>query len=461
MNNELKRFVPINKVVSAAIVDTHEDIGKVEQVYSHWAARGVKKLDREVLHTTRRKVILTVNRSTNTATLPPDFDEETFVGIIAGGKKVPLRLRPELIDTKNTEEIPCEDKCEKCNQNKAICDDLTITETASAVIINDVTYEQLVTKKMYPDGSYYLETRIPVWDVTAGEVIYTTTKQHIATIDLKPCGCIEETAENIQTIQCCCPEVYNCYYAPCDDSCTVDYGGYKIFEETGIIQFDKIGKFTKVYIEYWAFLTKRNGRYYIPAIAFETLVEWVKYKSVQNRKSAPDRVIDRWFENYRRERSSMEKVLGRISLSMIIQAASMTPKFDIDSEFAYEKMTLDVDAEVTTTVSTESGCVSSTTAVCPVSADSSMSYVPFSISVISGVGSGPVDGINTYQNDKLKNAINVELIVVNHNNETFKNGDFTIDTTNGILSRWQGDGVTPNNWAGGDVLVIPTFFKLV
>lgn len=460
MSNVLKRLVPLRKVVSAAIIDTHEDIGKVEQTYSHWAARGFKKLDREVLNSSRRRVTLTVNRSTNTATLPPDFDEETFVGVIVGGRKVPLRMRTDLVDNKHIEDIPCEDRCEKCNQDKAICNDLTITEETTTVVIYDNTYEQTVIKKLNPDGSYYLETRIPVWDVASEEVIYTTTKQYIANIDLKPCGCIDETPENIATIQCCCPEVYNSYYAPCDNSCVTDYGGYKIFEETGIIQFDRIGKFTKVYIEYWGFLVKKHGRYYIPEVAFETVVEWVKYKTVQNKKNVPSRITQDWFDNYRRERSSMEKVLGRISLSMIIQAASLTPKFDID-EFVYEPVTIDVEAVVTTATTPEGDCTATTTAPCPTPSTPSQVWTPFGIAVIAGVGSGPVQGVNTYQDDKLKNAVGVEIIVVNHSTEMKVNQDFTIDTVTGILSRWQGDGVTPNDWFDGDVLVVPTFFKLV
>lgn len=251
-------MVPLYRVVSAAIVDSFEEIGKVQQIYSHWAARKLKELNRQTLKTGAKKAILTVNRSTNTATLPTDFREEIAVYVIVDGKKIRLKLRPELVDEKNVEEIPCEDKCEKCNQDKAICEDLTITEETVLVVINDTVQEQTVIKKLYPDGRYYLETRIPVWDVESETIIYTTQKQFIAALDLKPCGCIDDTPANIETIRCCANDVYCQYYAPCDNSCDVNYGGYRIFPETSLIQFDKIGVFTKVYIEYYGFMVKKE-----------------------------------------------------------------------------------------------------------------------------------------------------------------------------------------------------------
>lgn len=459
----LKRTVPLYKVVAASIVDSFEDIGKVQQIYSHWGARKLRELNRQTLKTGKRKVTLTVNRNTNTATLPPDFDYETFVGVIVGGKKIPLKLRPELVDSKNIEDIPCEDKCEKCQQDKAICNDLTITEETVLVVINDSTYEQTIIKKLYPDGSYYLETRIPVLDIESDTVVYTTTKDFIAKIDLKPCGCIDETPANIETIRCCCPDVWCSYFAPCDNNCNVNYGGYRIFDETGLIQFDAIGKFTKVYMEYRGFMVKKNGQWLVPEVAFETIVEWIKFRNVDGRRSTPN-VDKAWRLNmYKIARGNMEKEIFRIGLGQIIQAIGLTPKFDID-EYVCEPVT---GLFGSTAAATSSGNGSTTSdddcgtpVVCPPA--SSKSFTPFSIAEIVGVGSAaPVAGVNTYQNDKLKGAIGVVSIIVNNTNETIKALQFTLDTTTGTLVRYQGDGVTPNDWADGDVLVITTFFKLI
>lgn len=449
--------VPLYKVVSAAIVDSFEDIGKTQQIYSHWAARKLKELNRQVLKTGVRKVTLTVNRSTNTATLPPDFREETFVGVIENGKKIRLRNRQELVDEKNVTDIECEDKCEKCNQDKAICEDLTITEETVLVVINDTVQTQTVIKKLYPDGSYWLETRIPIWDIDSETIIYTTTKEFITALGLKPCGCIDDTEENIEKIKCCCYDVYCKYYAPCDNSCTTDYGGYRIFPETGLIQFDKIGTFSKVYIEYWGFMPKKNGQYMVPEVAFETIVEWIKFRNVDGKRSSPN-VDKQWrWRMYDVARRNMEKEIGRIGLGQIIQSIGLTPKFDIEANVCDP---VECPATETTTSSTVDSCTSTTTATCPPASGTKI-FTPFSIAVVSGVGSGPAAGTNVYQDDKLIGALGINVIIVNNTPETIQAGQFVLDTVAGTITRFQGDGVTPNNWTAGDILIVPTFFKLV
>lgn len=452
----MKSTVPLYKVVAAAIIDTHEDIGRTQQTYTHWAARGLKKLHRETLPSGIRRVILTVNRSTHTATLPPDFKEETFIGVIVNGRKVPLKLRTDLVNEKGIEEIECEDKCERCNQDKSICEDLKITEETSIVVIEGNNYTQTVIKKMYPDGRYYLETKIPVWDYDSNVVIYTTTKEFIAAINLKPCGCVDETPENLEIVRNCNYDVWCQHFAPCDTCCDENYGGYQIFEETGFIKFDKIGKFTQVYMEYTGFMAKKNGQYVVPEVAFETLVNYIKFKNVENRRSVPVREREYTRQLYITERGNMEKILGRISLSQIVQAIGMIPKFDIDHYVCepYDRI------PATETVTASDDCSATTTAPCPV-APSGGTYTPFGISIIAGVGSGPTPGANVYQDDRLKGSLGVNMIIVNNTPETIAGLQFTLDTSTGILSRWQADGITPNNWQAGDILIVPTFFKIV
>lgn len=465
-SKELQRTVPLSKAVAAAIVDTHEDVGRVQQSFYHWGARGLKKLDRESLRTGLRKVVIAVNKTTRTATLPPDFGGEHFVGVIEGCRKVPLKLNVSLADTKNVEDIPCEDKCEKCNQDKAICQDLTVTEDTVIVNVNGFASQQTIIKKLYPDGSYYLETMIPVWDVTSESVIYTTTKEFIAAIDLKPCGCIEETEENIEKIKCCNPDVYDCYFTTCDAECNGDYGGYKIFEESGLIYFDNPKNFSKIYLEYWGFMPKKNGQYHIPEVAFETLVNWIKFKWVENKRNVP--LVERnWvFEQYKRERSNMEKINGRISLAFIIQSIGLTPKFDLDfgvcdincgdvslSNFVAASSSYSASASS----SSDTGTGGTGSGEC---CDKKL-LTPFQLAKVAGLGGdNPVIDVNYYQNDLLKDAMNLELIVVNNNNETRKALQFTFDSSTGTINRWQYDGVTPNPWSTGDVLVV-NFAKLI
>lgn len=333
-DNELKRLVPLRRVVRAAVADLHEDLGTVEQVLSHFAARGLAKLDRETLKSTGKKIIIPINSNTNNAVLPIDFEQEIGVYVIINGRKVPLSLRPNLVDEENIEIAQCVDKCERCGQSASICNDLTITETIESVLVNDQTSppqyaDKTVIKRLYPNGDYFLETTTPVWDFETDTVAYSTKKEFITAIDLKPCGCIEESASNIEKIKTCCPDVWCCYFAPCDSVCNPGIGGYKIFEDSGLLKLDNPGKITQIYLEYYGFLAKRNGQWMVPAVAFETLVEWIKHKWTWNKRNLP-----RWERldqqnKYKEERGSMEKVLGMISLSLIMEAALSTPKFDM------------------------------------------------------------------------------------------------------------------------------------
>lgn len=456
--------MPLYKVVNAAIVDSYEDIGKVQQLYSHWAARGYKKLNNETLHSGIRRVLLKINHSTNTATLPVDFKGERFVGIINEyGQKVPFKPAANLVNDKSIEDIDCVDKCEKCNQDKSICSELTVTEDTVLVTINDAVYEQTIIKKLYPDGSYYLETKIPVWDYDSEAVTYVINKEYITSIDLKPCGCIDNTESNVEKLKCYCYDIYCKYYTQC---CApdIDMGVYRIFEEVGVVQLSKDIPYDKLYLEYDGFLPKKNGQYQIPEVAFETLVEWVKFKAVDGKKNISTTEKQWRFERYKLERSNMEKVRLKIPLSLIINAATLIPKFDVG--YAFDLMHTcptgttirqSVSA-ISQTVTTETGSSSSSSsssstddcgnaapAVCPCP---SKGLVPFTLAVISSNAQGvPQPDSTTYQNNALIGAIGLDTIVVNNANETEIKGDFTFDSVTGTINR------SPNIWFAGDVLV--------
>lgn len=66
----------------------------------------------------------------------------------------------------------------------------------------------------------------------------------------------------------------------------------------------------------------------------------------------------------------------------------------------------------------------------------------------AGVGSGPVVGTNTYQNNALIGATALNFIIVNRGNEELDE-DFTFDPSTGTITR------PDNQWQAGDTLVIP------
>lgn len=449
-NPLLKHLSPLSSIVNAAIIDTHEDKGKVEQTFYHWGARGVKKLNVELFKSGTRRVLLTVNKSTHTATLPPDFDGELFVGYINdAGYKVPIKHNGDLINLDGIEDVACEDKCPKCASNKSICNDLAISVETTTVTISGNNYEQTVTKKMYPNGDYFLESSIPYFDSTTATVVYHTSKEFITHIDLKPCGCIDDTPANTEAIKICNPDVYCRYYS--HYASTADNGEYNVFPEMGLIQLSPSFPSNKLYLEYRGFLLKVNGQYQVPSVAFETLVEWIKWKNIADKKSVSRFDKSDQFNRYRLEKNNLAIVMTRTSLSRILNALLTTPKFDIFVDRWHGNRTSNV-AEVAVLPAsadcTDSGITSAT------SGSVVSGYVPYTLGVIAGMPSAPEDGASSFQLDALKGAINLNLLALNDTTLTLTKGDFTFDSVNGIID------ISPNKFYTGDVLV-GSYFKLI
>lgn len=446
-------LIPLSKVVSAAIVDTGSEIGAVEQTYSHWAAREIKKLMRQTLRVGKRYVTLNVNKNTYTATLPADFGQEMFIGYLdAHGTKIPIPLRPELTNSASIKDIPCDDACPKCSQSKSICSDLTVTESTEQVIVDGNNYTKTIIKKFYSNGNYYLETTIPYYNFVTETVEYTTTKEFITELDLKDCGCLETTTENLEKVRACCPDVYNSYYNGCSAACDTGTGGYRILEELGLIQLSR--KFTpdKLYVEYTGFLPKVNGQLAIPEVAFETAVAGVKLRAIQDKKNVNLGEKQFQFNMYRTVRGNMNKELGRIGIDNILQAAALMPKFDIGYDFNIDSC--GTSPVVTALVSSVAPSVCEVISNTCNTGNGTKHITPFQLSVIAGNGGGnPVVDAFSWQNNGLIGAINVNYILVNNNNESADRGDFTFDSATGTLTRI-------NPFQVGDVIIIP-FAKLV
>jgi len=449
--NTLKKLIPLSKVVNGAILDMYGDAGKDQQLAFYFAASEFKLMQEQTLKNGIRHALITVNQNTRTASLPPDFDEETFVGYIKHGKKVPIPLHTNLINTNSITTIECEDTCAKCGQDSTICNDLTVTETTEVVVVGDTTATKTVIKKLYPDGGYYLETTYPYWNVEDSVVAYATTKEFIAAIDLLDCGCINPTLENIETIRTCCYDAYCCHYTECSSVCDTNAGGYKIFEQQGLIQFDYnfARKHTQVYIEYRGFIPKLNGQLAVPAVAETALREATKFRMIEGKINIPNSVKDFRLSRKNIARKAMIKVMARLSIDDIIYAVSLTPKFDWTAPAWNDYCPVTTD---TVTIDNSNVCDSSV-----IACSSTPRLTPFQIAVIVPASEAPglpIPGLTYYQHDSLIGAVNLEYIIVNNANESKLLSQFTFNNVTGTIDR------DPNVWFEGDVLIV-NFNKMV
>lgn len=457
------RLVTLSSAVKASIIDKYEDIGKVEQRYSHWGCRELKLLYNQILPKIPQKILLQVNQSTRTATLPLDYNYAIAVsGINENWEKVPLRLSNSLVDSKNVIDIPCEDACPKCQQDLNICNDLTITEDTEIVVINDTPYNKTIIKKLYPNGDYYLETTTPILNIDDDEVEYVTSKEFITNFDLKPCGCLETTPANIVTIQTYCPDIYCSYYSCyCPTPCLGSHNSYRIFEETGLIQFDPSFPYARVYLEYVGYIKKIKGQFYLPEIAFEVVVEGIKKRAIKDKPNIPNWQIFNQKEDYRSAKRDLQKILGRVSLSQIIQSVILIPKFDIDFGYDYRscfnsqsQFTVPTTAANLAAIGSMGGGGTGGSGTSPCSIINN-NYITinntngFTLAVQANGNAGePVAGSSTYQNNVLIGASNNNWILLAKQVLTLLDGDYTINYATGVID------ISPNIFISGDSLIV-------
>lgn len=324
----LNNTIPLSKIVKAAAIDLGEDFTKVEATFNHFAVRGLKKLSNELLRLGISRVILPIHSAFKTANLPLGFKKESFVGVIDSntGHKYALE-NISTITTEVTEE-KCIDKCDQCHQALDICEKLEVVEERSIVDINGQSYEN-ITYRYLEAGTYYVIKKVWIYNTKLSEVEKITTKEFLTSFDMLECGCIAHTNQNISKIQEHCFDCYSSCYTPC---CSGGVGGYKIFEEKGIIQFDRRIQFDKIYLEYSGCLPKKNGVFHVPEVAEETLIYFVKFKANEHRKSIPQNEKDRMWKGYLSEKKNLSIIVGRFSVSAFKHKINKGPKFNTEED---------------------------------------------------------------------------------------------------------------------------------
>lgn len=335
---DIQSFIPLSRIVKRAIVDMYGDYTKDEARFTLWAVDGLKKLVSQTLRSGKRYAILNINKHLNSAVLPCDFKEAITVALINScGEKIKLNINPDIVNNFLVEEeVPCDTACEaKCNcYPKQMCADLQTTQVINKILINDTEYNETVTTTLLPNGEYYKVTTTPILDMVSSTIVYKDKKEYVTSFDTAECGCIKPTERNCAKLECLCWDVFCCYCTSCNNGAE-DFGGYKIFLETGTIHFDGAMIYDKVYLEYRGSMPKSGNEYLVPEVAYETLVQLTKSYSIQNKKGTALWERREQFDAYTREYGNMKKIMGRISLEDILQSALLVPKFDYNSNGCY------------------------------------------------------------------------------------------------------------------------------
>jgi hypothetical protein len=327
--SEQKRYgIYLDEVVKMAVNDLGEDYTKSKVRFLSWALRGLKENSRQTLNLGLRREIIPIHAKTNTASIPCDAKEVTFVGILNDcDEKVSLTLSGKIVGS-NVEEKKCIDKCNICNEDIDVCEKLEVTVTERIVTINGVDYIETTTKRLL--GNEYFEIiNTPYYDVELDDVVFRESKKFVAKITRNDCGCVKSTPENIETIKEHCNDCYISCFAPCIHSKS-DIAYYTVSMRDGLIHFNSGIPYDKIYIEYIAGLPKENGKILVPEVAAETINYYVKWKYLEhNVKISRAERLDA-FNFYKIAKMNMIKNLSKISLEQLIRIVHKTPRFALN-----------------------------------------------------------------------------------------------------------------------------------
>lgn len=275
-----------------------------------------------------------------------------------------------------------------------------------------------------------------------GSVVYDKKKEFISHLELLGCGCPKHSSENIAKIKESNKEVYDCYLQ-CDCGEEVE-ASYSIFPESGLIKVSQDFPYDEIYLEYRSFIPKVNGQYVVPEVAFETLVEGIKFKSIQHKANISVYEKQWHKQNYITAKKNMIRVLRRISLKTVLDLARSLPVFDV----IMPKNKTVVPYSPKNASALDQIPRSDAQSVVTEKEITIISKGAFVLAKRVGQPDAPTLGATTYQNDELKGAKNIEYIIVSNQIETLIGGDFTFNEATGTIDR------SPNMWAEGDTLIV-------
>lgn len=191
-----------------------------------FASEIYKQLFRKTIWEIKTQV-LTVDRKTNTITIPDDCERLINLSVIDKyGRQHPLTYNPDISTVQTTcQQNKC--SCTNCKGQGTLCEAMdNITAINEDVEINGEIYQK--TTYMRGDGcTIQREEHVPAWDATTEEVVYVTNRQWVCDIEVNENGCILPTEPNILALQTYCGYNGSCLNNGYNyDGLNWGYGGY-------------------------------------------------------------------------------------------------------------------------------------------------------------------------------------------------------------------------------------------
>lgn len=366
-------------------------------------------------------------------------------------------LKPLYQDNfKNILEKPNTKKCtcNSCEEEDCLCPSVLPKLVETTVVIDGDSYtNKTITYVNKKTGSVteVTETWVASYDKTGAfkNAQKVVKENKVCNVEMSKCGCVSNTDKNISNLEKCGCVDKSCaqYLRDKYPSVYNEFGYYKIdWEKKRIHIFDNTGR--KIKISHVIVVFQSNGEdmlipdYVRPALI--ALLDYTvkTYSPVFDKGTRMDAK-----KNYLRKKNELIRELNPIPYEVIANSDATfrrggggSKMFGSCGVFELDKKSYSNASSAPTVVQQIVNNTIRETVI--------MDTYKVLKGKVDGLEGSPIAGENTYQNDFLKGAINVEILFVNKNAETKIDNDFTHNSVDGIITR-------VNSWQTNDTFILP------
>lgn len=327
-NNQLTQgsaIVTADDLVADLLNDTWDEAGINREKYFRWLFNVWTDLNFDFFRL-KRTVSLTVPAN-GIVDLPADYVD--FIKLKYRddcGNEFPISVNGNLANPM----IEYDHNCTVCGQLD-LCQYLAYDEQQETVYVNGDPYTKTTTRVIRPDGSYTEEVREPVMypgDTGGYTVIMETSSRVVCQLDKSCNHCVPASPKNRSMLQDCgCSDSLIC--CPTDlmpYPVIPDGSHYRLFEQEGFLVMAPNSCLKRVELEYVTSGVCRQGQWYFPLVAANTLIEGTYYRSIAKKRNISPNEKDYQRKVYYAEVKKLLRRMTRLSYMEFLECIFTIPR---------------------------------------------------------------------------------------------------------------------------------------
>lgn len=285
-----------------------------------------------LLHTVRftKRYLLPVNKTTLTVKMPDTCLLVATVAVIDDcGKMHYLTHSPnithDIVDVSQSDSCGCD-----CGCKGEVCKNIQHYEPIIEPKLEDMPdgsqqwFEAITRKRLDTDGNLIVERTFPIrkfnGDIWVGTEL-TTETEVICSLETKECGCVKDTAENLQKVDACCSA--NSFADECGCCNIKPEFHYGVSEGGNMLVMPPGFSFDKVLVRFYH-EAKNFKDLMVPKVAKKAFIYGIKEAVSLFDDEENQYRIEKFEQRARREREKLIDLLSRWSIKGIYEV--LTPK---------------------------------------------------------------------------------------------------------------------------------------